>query len=107
MGVDARDIDNDGREDVWVTANANETFPLFRNLGKGLLMDITYPSGIGRQMMAATGWSNGIFDFNNDGWKDLFAACSAIDDNTEKFSDRKSRQRTGCWRISAISISWT
>jgi hypothetical protein len=92
MGADARDIDNDGREDLWVTANAAETFPLFRNLGKGLLMDITYPSGIGRQVMSATGWSNGIFDFNNDGRKDLFAACGAIDDNTEKFSDRKSQQ---------------
>jgi hypothetical protein len=92
MGADARDIDNDGLEDIWVVANANETFPLFRNLGKGLMMDITYPSGIGRQVMASTGWSNGIFDFNNDGHKDLFAACSAIDDNTEQFSDRKSRQ---------------
>jgi hypothetical protein len=92
MGVDARDIDNDGREDIWVAANANETFPLFRNLGKGLMMDITYPSGIGRQVMPATGWSNGIFDFNNDGYKDLFAACGAIDDNTEQFSDRTSRQ---------------
>ena len=92
MGADARDVDNDGREDVWVVANANESFPLFRNLGKGLLMDVAYPSGIGRQVMTATGWSNGIFDFNNDGHKDLFAACSAIDDNTEEFSDRKSRQ---------------
>jgi hypothetical protein len=92
MGVDARDIDNDGREDIWVVANATETFPLFRNLGKGLLMDVTYPSGIGRQTMAATGWSNGIYDFNNDGQKDLFAACSAIDDNTEAFSSRKARQ---------------
>jgi hypothetical protein len=55
-------------------------------------MDITYPSGIGRQSMAATGWSNGIFDFNQDGNKDLFAACSAIDDNTEQFSDRRSKQ---------------
>ena len=93
MGADARDVDNDGREDIWVVANANETFPLFRNLGKGLLMDVTYPSGIGRQVMSSTGWSNGIFDFNNDGQKDLFAACSAIDDNTEEFSDRRSRQR--------------
>jgi hypothetical protein len=92
MGADARDIDNDGREDIWVAANANETFPLFRNLGKGLFMDTTYPSGIGRQTMPATGWSNGIFDFNNDGYKDLFVACSAIDDNTEEFADRQSRQ---------------
>ncbi len=92
MGVDARDIDNDGREDLWVSANANETFPLFRNLGKGLMLDITYPSGIGRQTMTATGWSNGIFDFNNDGQKDLFVACGAIDDNTELFSTRKSKQ---------------
>jgi hypothetical protein len=92
MGVDARDIDNDGREDLWIAANASETFPLFRNLGKGLFMDVTYPSGIGRQILSATGWSNGIFDFNNDGRKDLFAACSAIDDNTEMFSDRKAKQ---------------
>ena len=92
MGVDARDVDNDGREDLWVVANANETFPLFRNLGKGLMADVTYPSGIGRQVLKATGWSNGIFDFNNDGLKDLFSACSAIDDNTEQFSDRKSKQ---------------
>jgi hypothetical protein len=96
MGVDARDIDNDGRADIWVVANDTETFPLFRNLGKGLLMDITYPSGIGRQTMAATGWSNGIYDFNNDGHKDLFVACSAIDDNTETFAVAKPGSRTRC-----------
>ena len=56
------------------------------------MMDITYPSGIGRQTMTATGWSNGIHDFNNDGQKDLFAACGAIDDNTEMFSSRQSKQ---------------
>jgi hypothetical protein len=92
MGADARDLDNDGFEDIWVSANANETFPLFRNLGNALFSDLTYPSEIGRQTLSATGWSNGIFDFNNDGYKDLFVACSAIDDNTEQFADRKSRQ---------------
>ena len=92
MGVDARDIDNDGREDLFVTAITNETFPLFRNLGKGLFADITYPSGVGRQTLAFTGWSNGIYDLNNDGHKDLFGACGSIDDNVEEFSHRKSRQ---------------
>ncbi len=92
MGADARDIDNDGREDLFVTANHNETFPLFRNLGRGLFSDIAYQSGVGRLTLAFTGWSNGIFDFNNDGWKDLFAARGAIDDNLERFSHRKAAQ---------------
>ena len=92
MGVDARDIDNDGREDLFIAALANETFPLFRNLGKGLFADITYISGLGRQTLAATGWSNGVFDLNNDGLKDLFVACSSIDENTAMFSPRKARQ---------------
>jgi hypothetical protein len=64
MGVDARDIDNDGREDLFIAALANETFPLFRNIGKGLFANITYGSGLGRQTRAATGWSNGVFDLN-------------------------------------------
>src|SRR6185369_6751344 len=80
-------------EDLFVTANDGETFPLFRNLGRGLFADITYASGVGRQTRAFTGWSAGIFDFNNDGAKDLFAACGSIDDNVEEFSKRSSRQR--------------
>ena len=92
MGVDARDLDNDGREDIFITANQGETFPLFRNLGKALFSDITYASGVGAPALPFTGWSTGAFDFNNDGAKDLFVAGGAIDDNAEEFSHRHSRQ---------------
>jgi hypothetical protein len=92
MGTDFRDIDNDGRPDLFVTALSNETHPLYRNLGKGLFADVTYPSLVGRATIALSGWSSGIFDFNNDGWKDLFCANGDVNDNTELFSSRKSRQ---------------
>jgi hypothetical protein len=92
MGVDFRDVDNDGREDLFITALANETFPLYRNLGRGLFADVTYPSRVGAETMPLSGWSNGIYDFDNDGWKDLFAANGDVQDNTELFSSRKSKQ---------------
>lgn len=92
MGVDFRDVDNDGRPDLFLTAIANESFPLYRNLGKGLFDDQTYPSLVGKATMALTGWGNGIYDFNNDGRKDLFAANGDLNDNAEKFSARASRQ---------------
>jgi enediyne biosynthesis protein E4 len=43
-------------------------------LGKGLFGDFTYRSRVGAATMKTTGWSAGIFDFNNDGRKDLFCA---------------------------------
>jgi hypothetical protein len=94
MGADFRDMDNDGREDLFVTALANETFPLYRNLGKGLFVDITYPSRIGARTLAFSGWSNGVVDFDNDGRKDLFAANGDVQDNTELFSSRSSKQQS-------------
>jgi hypothetical protein len=93
MGVDFRDLDNDGRPDVFVTALANETFPWYRNLGQGLFGDQTYPSRIGAATLPFSGWGAGMYDFDNDGKKDLFAACGDVQGNTEVYSSRKSRQR--------------
>jgi hypothetical protein len=98
MGVDFRDVDNDGREDLFVTALASETYPLYRNLGKGLFADVTFPSKLGAATLPLSGWSNGIFDFDNDGWKDLFAANGDVQDNTELFSSRKSRLANSVFR---------
>ncbi len=92
MGVDFRDINNDGAPDVFVTALSNETFPLFKNLGRGSFQEITYPSRLGFLTLPSGGFSAGVFDFNNDGFKDIFTAGSHVLDNQELYSSRKSRQ---------------
>ena len=74
MGVDARDLDNDGLPDIVFVALDNETFPLFRNLGKGVFADITQKSGMGRLSVPMAGYSPTIADLDNDGWKDIFVS---------------------------------
>lgn len=77
MGVDFRDFDNDGRPDLVFTAMLNNTFPLFRNSGKSpAFEDDTAASGLALSTRTLTGWGIGLFDFDNDGFKDLFTANS-------------------------------
>lgn len=80
MGADFRDINNDGLPDIWYTAVDQESFPLALNTGKGDFVDMTVASGLGGTT-AMSGWGNGMFDFDNDGWKDLFVARANVMDN--------------------------
>jgi hypothetical protein len=72
MGLAVGDIDNDGWMDLFVTTFADDNFTLFRNVGRGLFDDISYPSGIGIPTIPFQGWSAFLLDYNNDGWKDIF-----------------------------------
>jgi enediyne biosynthesis protein E4 len=92
MGADFRDYDNDGRPDIHFTALAGETFPLFQNLGSGMFQDATYSSRLGPLTAPRSGWSNGLFDFNNDGWKDLFTANSDVNDLVDLFGPHHYKQ---------------
>ena len=82
MGADLRDIDNDGRLDLFVTDLANEGFLLFRHAGSHF-EDVSNLSGITRSTLPYAGWSNPVADYNNDGWKDLFSANGHVTDNIE------------------------
>ncbi|MGC9291541.1 MAG: CRTAC1 family protein [Acidobacteriaceae bacterium] len=80
MGSDFRDVNNDGLPDIWHTAVDRESFPLYMDMGKGNFVDMTAGAGL-QSTTEMSGWGNGIFDFDNDGWKDLFVARSNVMDN--------------------------
>jgi hypothetical protein len=66
MGVAAGDFDNDGFEDLYVTAYGGNK--LYRNNGNGTFTDVTESSGTG-----GSGWSTSAawVDLDNDGLLDL------------------------------------
>ncbi|MGI8961229.1 MAG: CRTAC1 family protein [Bryobacteraceae bacterium] len=69
MGVAAADYDNDGFEDLYVTAYGHNT--LYHNNGNGTFTDVTAEAGVG-----GSGWSTSAawVDYDNDGKLDLIVA---------------------------------
>ncbi len=87
MGADFRDLDNDGKPEIFHTAMFGDTFPLYKNLGDQF-EEVTSMSGLTVQTSRLTAWGVGIFDFDNDGYKDLFTADAAILDNSMEVEHR-------------------
>jgi enediyne biosynthesis protein E4 len=92
MGTDVQDYDNDGWEDIHVTALAGETFPLFRNDGHGAFVEETQSSGLARLTVRSSGWCSIVADIDNDGWKDIFTANSHVNDRIGTFQAIAFRQ---------------
>ncbi|HWT67154.1 MAG TPA: CRTAC1 family protein, partial [Terracidiphilus sp.] len=97
MGSDFRDLDNDGLPDIFHTAMFGNTFPIYRNTGKGF-EDVTDISGLTAFSRRMTAWSAAAFDFDNDGWKDLFVSGGAILDNEMQLLHRPTFLSNGLLR---------
>lgn len=74
MGLDFRDDNNDGFPDIAYVALNRQTFPLLQNTGKGDFVEVTAKSGMSAQSMGMSGFGPALYDFDNDGWKDLFVS---------------------------------
>ena len=74
MGGDFRDFNNDGYPDIAFAALMGQTFPLYQNTGKGDFREITTPSGMREASLQMSGYGAALYDFDNDGWKDLFVS---------------------------------
>ena len=79
MGLEFRDYNNDGYPDIAFVALANQTFPIFQNTSKGDFKEVTGPSGMRDLSWRMDGFGVGLFDFDNDGWKDMFVSRGDVD----------------------------
>ena len=98
MGADFRDVDNDGKPDIFETTMFGQGFPLFKNMGDGQFQDVTGAAGMATATGRLTAWGSGIFDFDNDGWKDLFTANADILDNAPVLAHRPYALANGLFR---------
>ena len=84
MGVDFADYNNDGWPDVVVTDLANQRYALYQNAGDGSFTYATSTAGLGQMTVSHSGWGVRLFDYDNDGWKDLLIAQGHDLDTIEK-----------------------
>jgi hypothetical protein len=74
MGLDFRDYNNDGYPDIAFVAIKRQTFPIFKNTGKGDFVEATSASEMRALSRDMAGFGAALYDFDNDGWKDLFVS---------------------------------
>jgi len=104
MGVAVADYDNDGFPDIFITCVGQNR--LFRNTGKGVFIDVTRAAGLGGRQAFSTSalW----FDYDRDGWLDLFVCnyvrwsaqhdvfCSA-DGKRKSYCTPEAYRGSTCW----------
>ena len=78
MGVTAGDYDNDGDLDLYMTHFSDDVNTLYQNQGTGSFYDLTAATGLGGEVRPYLGWSTGFFDYDNDGWLDLYVVNGHI-----------------------------
>jgi hypothetical protein len=84
MGVDAADYDHSGYPSVMITNFSNQMLSLYHNEGTGLFVDEAPQSAIGRATLLTLGFGCFFFDYDLDGWPDIFIANGHIDPEIQR-----------------------
>ena len=78
MGVAASDYDHSGYSSILVSNFSNQMLALYHNEGNGLFVDEAPHSEIGHSSLLTLGFGCFFFDYDNDGWPDVFVANGHI-----------------------------
>jgi len=84
MGLDFGDADRDGQLDVYESGFQSEQNILFHREAPGLFVDRTNAFGIGEISRSYLSFGLGFFDYDLDGWSDLFVANGHVIDNIQE-----------------------
>jgi hypothetical protein len=84
MGVDTADYDRSGHPSLLITNFANQMLSLYHNEGTGLFVDEAPRSEIGRASIQTLGFGCFFFDYDLDGWPDVFVANGHIDPDIQR-----------------------
>ncbi len=88
MGVDAADYDRSGYPSVLITNFSNQMLALYHNEGNGLFVDEAPRSEVGRASLLTLGFGCFFFDFDLDGWLDIFVANGHIENEINRIQPR-------------------
>jgi len=88
MGVDAADYDRSGRPHLLVGNFSNQMLGLYHNEGKGLFVDEAPRSTVGRASLLSLAFGVFFFDYDLDGWLDIFAANGHIEEEIGRVQPR-------------------
>jgi len=72
MGVTVGDYDHDGKLDLFITNFDDEYNILYHNDGHNAFTDVSYTAKLAEVSLPYVGWGTKFFDYDNDGWLDLF-----------------------------------
>lgn len=84
MGIDSADYDHSGFPSLVISNLSNQMLSLYHNEGNGLFVDEAAHSEIGRATLVTLGFGCFFFDYDNDGWPDIFVADGHIENEIEK-----------------------
>ena len=93
MGVDAADYDRSGRPHLLVGNFSNEMLSLFHNEGSGLFVDDAPTSAVGRDSLLSLTFGAFFFDYDLDGFLDIFAANGHLEEEIGKVQPKVSYEQ--------------
>ncbi len=86
MGLAIGDFANNGRLDIFDTTFSDSSKPFYQNDGDASFTDVSRTIGLGEMLTPFLGWGDALFDYDNDGWKDLLIANGHVYPEADQYA---------------------